>query len=178
MKKLILSALVLSLAITPPIFAEIDQKQPGKQNIGHSPIRQMMRGISLSKDQQAKIKQLESQDQAAMMQSRQKMQGIQQDIMNLVESEKMDTNKLDILVRYQTSLIADQMKLKAQMHHEIYNLLTPEQKVQFKKKEASFKQQHRMRQGMGGQRSEERPKKINKSMPEEEMEDNMDRDPS
>ena len=142
MKKLSLSTLVLSLSLAIPVFAN---NQHCSNACKCPEIKHIMKNISLTNAEKANINQIRAQGKAVLTQNQSRIQVINQKISEVAHTHPMNEQRLNALLKEKASLITEQMKARIQIQHMIYNALTAEQQVKFKKMEASQEYQHHKR---------------------------------
>ena len=117
---------VVSLIVSP--FALADSKGnwwcgDRFKNVGES--------LKLTDEQQAKLKDIKDQFMSSVKSSKDQMSGLRKEIMQQVQSDSMDQSKLDDLISKKTQLIGTIMKAEVTARHDLYMLLTPEQKKRY-----------------------------------------------
>ncbi|AHE67259.1 P pilus assembly/Cpx signaling pathway, periplasmic inhibitor/zinc-resistance associated protein [Legionella oakridgensis ATCC 33761 = DSM 21215] len=123
---ILLPALALSLAFSAPSFAD--------KNGGQCPcmrLQKLSQELDLTADQQAKIKAIKEQAQKDMSANEADMKNIRSQIKELIQSEKIDEDKLNKLIEQKKEIIASAMKTKIMMKNQIYNVLNAQQKAKF-----------------------------------------------
>jgi protein CpxP len=109
----------------------------------------MLKGIKLTDDQKAKMKQIgqsfHERTQSLRQELQAKRQGLRQASEGRTFDEALATQKLTEAASLEAKLMGEQFK----MHQEMLSVLTPEQKTQLEQKRAEFKAkwaEHRGRQ--------------------------------
>ena len=111
----------------------------------------MLRGINLTDDQKAKIKQISRSFHERTQPLRQELQTKREALRQSAEGgtfdEALATQKLTEAAGLEAKLMGEQFK----MRQEILAMLTPEQKTQLEQKRAEFKAREGERRGRKGQ---------------------------
>jgi protein CpxP len=111
----------------------------------------MLRGINLTDDQKAKVKQISESFRESTKALRQELQTKRQALRQTSEGgtfdEALTTQKLTEMAGLQAKLMGEQFK----MRQEILSVLTPEQKTQLEQKRAEFKARWAERRGRKGE---------------------------
>ena len=87
--------------------------------------------LDLTADQKAKIKVIMEQSHKDTMAQRKAMQPIKEQMRAMITSDTIDQSKLDTLISQKMEIVSSMMKNKIMVKHQIYLLLTPQQKVKF-----------------------------------------------
>lgn len=145
MKILTLSAVALSLFIAQPLFAEHGQCSTKCD----CPYMKHLKGkLSLTPAQKNQMKVIKAQAKPAIQKNKQMIQAVDEKIRTLTKAKTLNQKELDRLVSEKSTLLAERMKLKANMRHQIYNILTPAQQAKFNEMEKNWKKDHKA-QGAG-----------------------------
>lgn len=94
-------------------------------------MKRLSKELNLTKEQASKIKAIKEQAHKTMKGDYDKLKMIKSQLKTLVHSETLDESKLDALLAQKKELLASKMKTKIMMKHQIYNILTPDQKEKF-----------------------------------------------
>lgn len=106
-----------------------DEKQR-ERNCPCTHMKPVQADLNLTPEQQQKIKSIRKKAALTFRTNHQKIRVIRQQINKLSQTDKLDEKKLDKLVMEEKELIAADIKLKAIMRHQIYNVLNAKQKQQ------------------------------------------------
>jgi protein CpxP len=129
MKIMTLSAFICSLTLSP-LFAAPPPTQPtcpASCNCDNQ-----AKQIVLSPEQKTKIMNILSENTSSHRAIQIQLDALREQIEALVSGDRLDEKSLDILTQKQASLLAQRMKTRALSEHQIYSILTPEQKTHFK----------------------------------------------
>jgi protein CpxP len=111
----------------------------------------MLRGINLTDDQKAKVKQISESFRESTKALRQELQTKREALRQTSEGgtfdEALTTQKLTEMAGPQAKLMGEEFK----MRQEIVSVLTPEQKTQLEQKRAEFKARGGERRGRKGE---------------------------
>jgi periplasmic protein CpxP/Spy len=94
-------------------------------------IKKLVESLKLDPSQQAKIKTIKDQTKDKLKDTWEKMKALRQQTQEIVQADTLDESKLDNLVNQKKELIGTLIKAKITAKHQIYELLTPEQKTKF-----------------------------------------------
>lgn len=131
-KKLIwLSALTLAFTMGQTSFACPADNAQAKQCHcnGH---KSMTDKLSLTDDQKSKIKAIKTQARKSLKADHQQVKSLRSQINALVTTDKLDEKKLDDLINQLAKIKTAMLKSKTIMKNQIYNVLTVQQKAQYK----------------------------------------------
>ena len=103
-------------------------------------MKEMVQSLKLDDAQQAKLKTIKEQAKANAKANWEQMKALRVQIDQLVQSDKMDESKLDSLIAQKKELFASMMKTKIMTKHQIYTLLTPQQKTQYQEMIKNWKE--------------------------------------
>ncbi|RCU50958.1 hypothetical protein DU002_06435 [Corallincola holothuriorum] len=121
--------LVLSLATA--LVAPIAMAKPGP-GAGKNGMREVISQLDLSSEQQTQIKALfQAQKEQRKGQKSGQRQQMKADMEALITADSFDESKARSLIEQHSQRMEDRMVQRLQMQHQIYQLLTPEQQVQF-----------------------------------------------
>jgi Spy/CpxP family protein refolding chaperone len=99
----------------------------------------LFRGITLTEDQKAKMKQIGQSSRESTRPLREQLQAKRQELRQATEggtfNEALATQKLQEMAGLQAKLMGERFKLR----QEMLSILTPEQKTQLEQKRAEFK---------------------------------------
>jgi len=93
--------------------------------------KQMVQSLKLDENQQAKIKTIKEQLRTTLKDNWERMKALREQINQQVQSDNMDTSKVDELINTKVQLIGTVMKAKVNAQHEIYGVLNAKQKTQY-----------------------------------------------
>lgn len=99
----------------------------------HDKIEAMAGSLNLTEQQQAKIKTIRSQFKDSMKAKMDEMKKLKMQAKALVHTDTLDEAKIDSIISQQKEVMGSMMKLKYTMKHDIYAVLSPEQKAKFAK---------------------------------------------
>lgn len=142
MRTLILSGLALSLFLSTPIFAG---HAPCPRSCSCLEMREIMRGMTLTNEQQTNIDQICTKSQETFTQYKERIDAIQKQINEVNQIEPLDEKRLHALIQQKTTLLAEQMKNRTESSLLAYKILTPEQQTKFKKIEPAWRKNHKMK---------------------------------
>ena len=94
----------------------------------------MVESLKLSSGQKEKIKPILEQMKSTMKENGQQMDALKQQMHQNVTADSMDQSAVDSLIDQKTKLVGNMMRAKMKAKHDIYMLLTPEQKKAFQSK--------------------------------------------
>ncbi len=97
----------------------------------------MMKTFKLDEAQMAKIKGIKEQLKTSLQSSQDQLKTLRGEINQQVQSEHMDTSKLDALIHKKVQLMGMLIKEKSIAKHQIYELLNAKQKVEYQHMPAS-----------------------------------------
>lgn len=145
-KSLLLLSLVPIAAMANPADHEVKQcdskhhHQMKHKHSGDMPF--YLRGIELDDTQKAQIKALMEKRHADRKVGKEDYWKNKQAIQQLTQAETL--NEAELEKRVDTSLKMEKQAAmdKARFHHEVFNMLTPEQQEQLQAKMAEFKKKH------------------------------------
>lgn len=84
--------------------------------------------LNLSEDQQAKVKQIVEKQKPLFAEKRQALQASFKPLASATATDQYDQKKVEALAGEQAKLQADLLVLRSNAMHEVYQVLTPEQK--------------------------------------------------
>lgn len=123
----------VSLIMGAQVFAQNQMPMRGGQG---GPcmmqMKNMMSQLNLTPEQSKKMQSLRQSMRSKMMSDMGQMQSMRQQMLTLIMSDKMDESALDNLVNKKAALMANKMKRHMMLKHQIYQMLTPDQKSKFK----------------------------------------------
>ncbi|MBL7478946.1 Spy/CpxP family protein refolding chaperone [Legionella bononiensis] len=130
-KKLIwLSVITLALIIGQPSYACPAEKNPSK-SCHCNDSKKISQNLNLTHDQKAKIKAIRVQAKTQLKSSYKQLKVIRAQINDLIKAEKIDEAKLDNLINQRSKIKGAMLKSHILMRHQIYSLLTAQQKQQY-----------------------------------------------
>lgn len=130
-KILTLSLLIASFSIFNASFADTPAADSSKVS-SCACAKEMAKTLQLTDAQKAQIKTIRSKAKEARESSKQKLAKIKSQLKNFATTDKVDEQALEKLVNEKASIHASMTKSRIMTKNAIYNILTPEQKVQFK----------------------------------------------
>ena len=126
-KTTFLSALVLSVSLCQATLASPDQtQQPFVDRF-----EQVSQKLDLNADQKAKIKTIREQAKKDLRPKFIEVRKIHHQLNDLSVSNTIDESKLDSLVNQEKELLGSIVKARVMERRDIFNVLTPEQKIRF-----------------------------------------------
>ena len=132
-KKLIwISAFTLALFLGQPSFAQEKHQQLDK----------LAAELNLTSEQQAKVKALKEQGYADMKANLTQLKALRGQIGDLVKADKIDEAKLDSLVEQINKIRGSMLKSRILMQHQMYSLLTEQQKAKFLELKKKWDEKH------------------------------------
>lgn len=133
-KMLLIPLATLSLTLSQPLLA--DATKTVSDNMASCScmknMQKMADSLSLDSEQKNKIKAIKSQLKEQMLQHREEMKLIRAQIDALVQSDKVDEAKLDALIAQKSVVMNKAMKERTLAKHEMFVILSPEQKEKFR----------------------------------------------
>lgn len=131
-KKIIsLSLLVTSFAMFNATFADTPATDSSKA-ASCACAKKMADTIQITDAQKAQIKAIRSKAKEAKESNKQELAKIKSQLKNFATTDKVDEQALDKLASQKASILAAMTKSRVMTKNAIYNVLTPEQKAQFK----------------------------------------------
>lgn len=92
--------------------------------------KNMFDKLDLTQEQKNQISAIKEKYKEQMKSNREEYKKLLSSMHDLIKSDKIDNAKLDDLINQKKELVASQFKLRIQMKHEIYHILTPSQQKQ------------------------------------------------
>lgn len=128
-KKIIwLSALAFSLMCSQATFADYADKAHSSCPKMGMMMDKMKSELNLTADQQKKIEDLKKQMMDQKETQKAQLKAIRTQMQELIRAPQLDQTKLDSLINEKKEILGAMMKNKITMKHQIYNLLTEDQK--------------------------------------------------
>lgn len=153
-------ALAASMAVAQTVTTNQDngqgQRHEWRGRRGHKGMRGMraggfFRGLNLTDDQKAKMKQIRQSFAETNKPLREQLRAKRQELRQASEggtfNEALATQKLMEIAPLQAKLMAT----RANLHQQMLSVLTPEQKAQLEQSRAQFKQRREQRKGTNQQ---------------------------
>lgn len=137
-KMLWIGAVALSLILGQVAFAH-----EGSCGCNGERMKKMVETLNLDADQQAKLKSIKEQVKASVKSSKDQIKTVRDQIDQLVQSDKMDENKLNDLISQKKDLIANFMKAKLVAKHQIYTILNAQQKTKYQEMMKQWKEKRK-----------------------------------
>lgn len=141
------AALSMSMMFGQAAFAEDAMNMSADQQsmmescgCGHK-MDDMMSSLKLDDAQKEKLKALKDQAKENMKANWAQMKEIRSQMDALVDSDTMDEAKVDSLINQKKELLATMMKSKAMMRHQIYTIMSPQQRTQMQNMMKQWKEQ-------------------------------------
>lgn len=125
-----LVALLFTISLGQAAFAMNHAVCPCQKH--HHRIMQMFNALQLTPEQQEKIKPMQEAMQTEMQTTWDQMQTYRKEIMDLTFTDSMDEEKLNNVINSSNQLRTTMMKKMAMNCHQMYTLLTEEQKTKLK----------------------------------------------
>lgn len=139
-KKLIwISAFTLALFLGQPSFAHCHHKQCDEK---HQQLDKLATELNLTPEQQAKVNALKEQGHADMKANLTQLKALRGQIGDLVKANKIDEAKLDSLVEQINKIRGSMLKNRILMQHQMYSLLTEQQKAKFLELKKKWDEKH------------------------------------
>ncbi|KGP63459.1 hypothetical protein EP47_05560 [Legionella norrlandica] len=132
-----LTAFAFLLTLGQPVFADTNDNNQSKPCLCRDFKKQFSK-LNLTQEQKAKIKAIKTQARSITKANYKQLKVIKQQINALIMSEKIDEAKLDNLISQRNKITGAMLKNRIMMKNQIYNVLTNEQKLQYK----NMKQSH------------------------------------
>ncbi|KTD61962.1 Spy/CpxP family protein refolding chaperone [Legionella shakespearei] len=128
-KKIIwLSALLLSLFVVQPTVACSVSNSKHCHCNDH---KKLSKALNLTADQKAKIKAIRAQAKSGFKANYKQLHDLRVQINALAQTDTVDETKLDSLINQRNKIRAAMIKSQVMMQHQIYMLLTAQQKQQY-----------------------------------------------
>ncbi len=141
----------IAIAQTARIMRDGHKRGEGWGGRGEGSHDGMLRGINLTDDQKAKVKQIGKSFHQSTQPLRQELQTKREALRQIGEGgtfdEALATQKLTEAAGLEAKLLGEQFK----MRQEMLSVLTPEQKTQLEQKRAEFKAREAERRGRKGE---------------------------
>lgn len=145
MKKILgITTALLALSFSNAVFSDNHtptntQQCPKSCNCMDTKIKD---SLALTPEQKEKMQKIKAEYRPQLMANREKMHAIKEQIRAITKASTLNEKGLDVLIQQKANLSAQQMKLKAMMHHKIYQILTPEQRQKFNAMEQDWMKRH------------------------------------
>lgn len=94
-------------------------------------MKKMIGSLKLDDAQKAKVEPILEQFKTAMKASAGQFKDLETQINQQIQSDSTDQSALDGLIDKKTKLIGDMMKAKASAKHQIYTILSPQQRTEY-----------------------------------------------
>lgn len=94
-------------------------------------LKRMVESLHVDAAQKAKIKPILEQLETGMKEQGSQMKDLRTQISQQVQSDTMDQATLDGLIDKKSKILGDMMKAKSSAVHQVFTMLTPEQKAKF-----------------------------------------------
>ncbi|CAN5830017.1 hypothetical protein BH20ACI4_BH20ACI4_24000 [soil metagenome] len=147
MKKLTVAILSIVLVAMGAmfIFAQDGTSKEGNRGFGkrghhHGGFGKMLRGLDLTDEQKAQMKSIRQASRETVKPIREQMKANRQKLQMLSESGTFDEAQVQAIATRQGTLSAQMIVEKEKVKSQIFNLLTPEQKMKAAEMKAQFKQ--------------------------------------
>jgi len=126
-------ALALGFIIAQPGFADSTATQQPAKNCGGTlhGYKELSGKLNLTDEQKVKIKALKDQLMTNSKASYQQLKALRQQMGMLAGSDTVDEAKLDALISQRNQIKATLIKNRVMMQHQIYTMLTDQQKAQY-----------------------------------------------
>lgn len=131
MRKTIIGTVVLASAFVlgQTAYADSDNMM-AKPALGHGEVaKHVASSLHLDAAQKEKIKTIKDEFKASQKENWAQLKIIRAQLREQVQSDKMDEGKVDKLIDERMSLMRKMLKAAVMSKHQIYNVLTPEQKT-------------------------------------------------
>ncbi len=133
-----LSAIALSMSINQVSFAETHHYH----YMTSERYEKLTQKLDLSPEQKTKINSIVSTTKASLKSKYKDMRGIQKQLNELADSNKMDESKVNALINKKKELVGETSKLRITSRHEIYSILTEPQRAKLSAMIAKWKAEH------------------------------------
>lgn len=121
---LVASAFAISISLANTVIAE-------ENTITPSPSNKISKELSLTPDQNMQIEKMREQARTILTNTRAQLQNINTEIKAISKESSIDDSKLSALIEKKKEVLGSIMKERALIMHQIYGILSPEQKVKF-----------------------------------------------
>lgn len=155
MKKVILAIIAISVLATGAIFV-VAQKRgtsdggPGfGQKRGHR-IGMALRGLDLTNEQKAKVKEIIEANKAAFEPTMQALMENRSKLHDLSKDGTFDQAQVEVLAKEQGDLIAKTIMQKESVKAQIFAILSDEQKAKAAEMRTKFEDRMKANKGFGG----------------------------
>ncbi len=118
-----ISSMALAMFISQPVLADMHPKCPCYKDMKEK----MMKKLELTDEQKTKLEDVKKQYKDQLKAKHDEMKDLRQQMKDLAKADKLDEAKLDQLISQKKELVGSMTKLKVQMKHAAYGILTPEQ---------------------------------------------------
>jgi periplasmic protein CpxP/Spy len=125
MKKLLVLFASIALLLASPSYAEYK-----KHHRMH--FKQMIKGLDLSGEQKDKIRAIMQSSRQDMKRMRGDMRMFRKQIKGMAMNDEYDSKKAAMLIDKKAGEFAAMMKLRMNRMHQVFSVLTPEQKQKLK----------------------------------------------
>lgn len=126
---LLLSAFCLSFAVSQPALAYSgDMKKCPCPMMKKA--KQAYEKLNLTEEQKKQMKAMKEKYKDQMKANREAYKKLMSEKHALIKADKIDTAKMEELINQKKELVAAKMKMKIQMKHDLYHILTPAQQKQ------------------------------------------------
>jgi len=129
MRNKLLCASVVAIVVSFSQQALADDPKPGTPN--PMPSMQLSKELSLTPEQMTRLSTLQQEIRSKMTGLQTEFHSINDEINTISKSSPIDEAKLNALIDKKKEIVGVMMKNKAMLVHEIYTMLTPDQKSKF-----------------------------------------------
>lgn len=122
-------------ALATDTHGQLQESHHHEQKVerGEYILHKMTEKLHLTKEQQTKIRSIMMTHKGEMRSNREKIRDLRKQMREIVFSNNYDADKVANLSDTLTKVMDEQIKLRAEVMHQVYNVLTPKQRVEFKK---------------------------------------------
>lgn len=164
MKKLSFAALAFSVVLGQNVFATAPaetMQKPGMTNptqttsmnstapmqchhhhLCYHHIKEMLQTMNLDSNQQAKVNSIKDKMKQDQKANWDKMRSLRGQFRTLIESDQMDSGKLDDLINQKKEVYGQIIKTRVTGMHDIYHTLNEQQRAKFKDMIQKCEQEH------------------------------------
>ena len=127
----IVAATVLSLGISQAVYADHHEGKYQKKCPCIQKVDKMAKKLDLTKEQQDKISAIRNKAREATKADWKQLKALRVKMHDLVKSDTIDQEKMKALIDERKDISGRMSEVRLQMKHDIYQVLTPEQRGKF-----------------------------------------------
>ena len=155
MKKIIIGIIAVAVLATGAIFVVAQKRANGGGGHGFGHVRgdkmgMALRGLDLTDEQKAKVKEIMEANKAAFEPTMQAMKENRSKLHNLSKAGTFDQAQVEALANEQGDLVAKTIVQKESVKAQIFAILTDEQKAKAAEMRAKFEGRMKDHKGFGG----------------------------